>query len=174
VALPPPLTTPCLYLGKLYFVNVKGYGFCVSHQYFSLFSFLWFVAIAVYVRCTCKCSIRVLCQQSVHTTWSIVHSWCQLTSHPCCMLWFEPADNTVIYSVDICKLYCAVDWFVHVVIQPVSCCTSCIQYYGSSVIFVLTYFLVLVLVFQLFLSFSLVSVLHYFFVSVFVFDFIML
>ena len=44
----------------------------------------------------------------------------------------------------------------------------------TSVIFVLTYFLVLVLVFQLFLSFSLVSVLHYFFVSVFVSDFIML
>ena len=35
------------------------------------------------------------------------------------------------------------------------------------------HFFVLVLVFQLFLSFSLVSVLHYFFVSVFVFDFIM-
>ena len=41
-------------------------------------------------------------------------------------------------------------------------------------VFIIFFVLVLVLVFQLFLRFSLVSVLHYFFVSVFVFDFIML
>ena len=55
-------------------------------------------------------------------------------------------------------------------IFSLNCSGSADQLPTGSVIFVLTYFLVLVLVFQLFLSFSLVSVLHYFFVSVFVFD----